>query len=102
MSQNCSKEKTEHRTFLETIVQIEIVTSEPVQPLKLLRDPIIQSVALKIKGTDELTMADIANNTYIPKSNLSPIGQKLYDNVSGKNFVLNTPDFPQAHCCFGG
>ena len=31
----------------------------------------------------------------MPKSNLSIIGQKLYDCISGKNFVLNTPDFPQ-------
>ena len=81
--------------FLETITYIAYSPEVILQPLKLLRDPIVQSVALKVKGTDDLTMEDIGNNTYLPKSNLSPIAQKLYDNVAGQKFVLNTPDFPQ-------
>jgi hypothetical protein len=39
-------------------------------------------------------MDDIATGAYMPKANLPPIGQKLYDCISGKKFVLNTPDFP--------
>jgi hypothetical protein len=39
-------------------------------------------------------MDDIASGTYVPKANLSLTSQKLYDCISGKNFVLNTPDFP--------
>jgi hypothetical protein len=39
-------------------------------------------------------MYDIAANTVLPKANLTAMGQKLYANISGENFVLNTPDFP--------
>lgn len=83
------------REFLEGIKTIDFAPQHFIKPLKLLRDPVVQPVALKVKGTAELTMDDIANNSYVPKSNLSPIGQKLYDNISGHKFVLNTPDFPQ-------
>jgi hypothetical protein len=31
----------------------------------------------------------------MPKENLPPIGQKLYDCIAGKEFKLNTPDFPE-------
>jgi predicted metal-dependent enzyme (double-stranded beta helix superfamily) len=65
-----------------------------MKPMKLLKDPITRSVPLLIKNTDELTMSDIANNTYLPKSHLSPVAQQLYDCISGKSFVLNGSDFP--------
>lgn len=62
--------------------------------LNLLRDPIVGSVPLKVKNTNDLTMYDIAANTVLPKANLTSINQKLYSNISGENFILNTPDFP--------
>jgi hypothetical protein len=89
------EEKAAYRSYLEGL---ETITFGPnpsaITPLRLLRDPIVLPAPLKVKGTDDVTMEDIAQNTYLPKANLSPIGQKLYDNVSGKNFLLDTPDFP--------
>jgi hypothetical protein len=65
-----------------------------IQPLRLLRDPVQQTVPLKVKGMDELTMKDIAASAFMPKANLNSIGQKLYENVAGKKFTLNDEDFP--------
>jgi hypothetical protein len=39
-------------------------------------------------------MNDIGQGNFLPKSNLSQMGQQLYDCVSGKNFVLDDEDFP--------
>lgn len=65
-----------------------------IQPLRLLRDPVQNTVPLIVKGMDELTMTDVASAAYMPKANLNNIGQKLYENVAGKKFVLNDDDFP--------
>lgn len=78
--------------FLETLVAVHFTTA---QPRKLLRDPITRSVPLRIKHTDELTMSDVASGAYLPNANLSPISQKLYTCISGKQFVLDAPDFPE-------
>ena len=43
-----------------------------------------------VKGTNELTMEDVASNLYLPNSNLSSAAQILYECVSGEKFVLNT------------
>jgi hypothetical protein len=83
------------RTFLESIEGINVQQKDWINAIKLLRDPIVLPVPLKVKSTDELTMMDITTNEFLPKANLSAIGQKLYDNVSGKNFVLDDSDFPQ-------
>jgi hypothetical protein len=39
-------------------------------------------------------MSDIASSSFMPKANLSLISQKLYDCISGKNFILDDADFP--------
>lgn len=91
-----SKEKYhEIKLFLETITKINIDdVSESLEPLKIIRDPITTLIPLKVKRTDELSMDDIASNSYMPKSFLSTVGQKLFDCVSGENFILDTDDFP--------
>jgi hypothetical protein len=89
------KAKKAMRDFLESITDIQFEPREGIKPLKLLRDPIVLPVPLCIKDTDALTMMDIAQNKFLPKANLSPIAQKLYDNIAGANFMVNTPDFPQ-------
>ena len=81
-----------NKAFLETLVLIDV--SEDVNPLRLLRDPITKTIPFKIKPTDDLSMDDSAKGTYLPSANLSTINQKLYNCVSGKSFVLDTPDFP--------
>lgn len=68
---------------------------QAVGPLRLLRDPILAAVPLVVKNTDELTMDDIAQNRVMPKANLPAIGQRLYDNVAGKRFILDDTSFPE-------
>jgi len=81
------------KQFLESITSI-LYSPDIIQPLRLLKDPITNKIPLKVKDTHELTMEHIASSAFMPKANLSHIGQKLYDCISGKQFVLNTPDFP--------
>lgn len=88
------------KAFLESMVAIHFIDKNcqdkhhHIKPIKLLRDPITQIIPLKVKNTDRLTMNDIAKGLFLPKSNLSPTSQILFDCVSGKNFVLDSPDFP--------
>jgi hypothetical protein len=83
------------KLFLESLVDVRIsLESTGIKPIRLLRDPITNTVPLWIKNTDELTMTDIAKANYMPKANLSSISQKLYDCMSGKNFILDDEDFP--------
>ena len=89
-SQDANWESRKH--FLETLVS---VSTENLQVRSVLRDPITRNVPLIVKNTEELTMDLVASGTYMPKANLSIIAQKLYDCISGKQFVLNTPDFPE-------
>ncbi|SOD90410.1 cupin domain-containing protein [Spirosoma fluviale] len=72
----------------------QVLVSHSVQPMRLLRDPVVGEVPLVVKNTDTLTMEDVAANRVMPKAALSTEGQKLYDIVAGQNFVLDTPDFP--------
>jgi hypothetical protein len=80
------------KLFLESLVTVKC---EGLQVTRLLRDPITRTVPLLVKDTDELTMESIASSTYLPKANLSIVAQKLYDCIAGKQFVLNSPDFPE-------
>ncbi len=81
-----------NKIFLESLKSIIIPNN--IEPITLLKNPIVNNVPLIIKNTNELTMDDIANNTYLPHSSLSQVAQSLYYCVSGNNFILNTPDFP--------
>jgi hypothetical protein len=79
------------KLFLESL---KFVNTYRIQIRYLLRDPVTKEIPLLVKNTDDLTMDNIALSKYMPKSNLSTISQKLYDCISGKKFILNTPDFP--------
>jgi hypothetical protein len=83
--------KTSNITLLENLI---LVTGVNLEISGLLRDPITANVPLLVKDTDDLNMTSIASGKYMPKPNLSQTSQKLYNCISGKNFVLNTPDFP--------
>ncbi len=80
------------KSYLESLSTI--IVDDNTQGLRLIRDPITQKVPMYVRDKDELTMDDVANNYYVPNSNLSIIGQKLYNCISGKKFELDTPDFP--------
>jgi hypothetical protein len=86
----------QNKKMLESL---KIIDYEPSTNIfKILKDPITQNIPMIVKDTDELTMSDIAKSTYLPKSNLSLISQKLFSCISGKKFVLNDdfPDFVKA------
>jgi len=84
-----SRENT--KLFLESLVK---VNTQNLQATTILRDPITKKVPLLVKNSDDLTMETIALGSYIPKANLSIMSQKLYDCIAGKQFIINTPDFP--------
>ncbi len=80
------------KLFLESLVS---VSAEHLHITRILRDPITRSIPLLVKNTEELTMDSLASGMYLPKANLSLTSQQLYDCISGKQFILNTPDFPE-------
>jgi hypothetical protein len=80
------------KLFLESLVSVKI---ENLHVTRLLRDPITRNVPLVVKSRDELTMDALASGLYLPKANLSLTSQKLYECIAGKQFALNTPDFPE-------
>ena len=80
------------RDFLSSLTQVDI--SEGVKALRLLRDPITMPIPMLIKASDTLTMNDVAEGKILPSASLTPVNKKLYECVSGKNFVLDDKDFP--------
>ncbi len=87
------KLKEANKIFLESLTTITI--SNTVNPIKLLKNPVTFKLPLLIKNTNELTMDDVASNSYLPHSSLSLVALSLYNCVSGEKFILNTPDFPE-------
>jgi quercetin dioxygenase-like cupin family protein len=82
------------REYLESLTKV--VFPDPyIMPMRLLRDPITDSVPLKVKDMNDLTMDDIAAGNYMPKSNLSVVSQKMYHCIAGEKFVLDNDDFPE-------
>ena len=81
-----------NKQFLESLSNIEI--NNNINCLKLLKDPVINKIPLVVKNSNDITIDDIAENIYMPKSFLSYNSCILYDSVCGNNFVLNTKDFP--------
>jgi hypothetical protein len=82
----------ENKRWLRNLVGIAITNG--TTPLRLLRDPITRSVPLLVQNTQHLTMDAVAKNESMPSANLSTTAQKLYNCIRGKQFTLNTPDFP--------
>ena len=86
------KQSESYKKFFESLSTIENTSN--IKPIKLLRDPIINPVPLKIKRIDELTMNDIAECKYMPNAFLTQTNQQLFNCISGKNFVLDDDYFP--------
>ena len=93
-----------NKTFIESMFKINIldqnvknIIGQPqpsIKVINILKDPITLKIPLIIRDTNHLSMHDIASLNYLPKSNLSAFAEKLYDCISGKNFVLDNSDFP--------
>ena len=86
------QEPESYKKFFESLSTIKNTSN--IKPIKLLRDPIINPVPLKIKRIDELTMSDIAEYKYMPNAFLTQTNQQLFNCISGKNFVLDDDYFP--------
>ena len=86
------QEPESYKKFFESLSTIKNISN--IKPIKLLRDPIINPVPLKIKRIDELTMSDIAECKYMPNAFLTNTNQQLFNCISGKNFVLDDDYFP--------
>ena len=84
---------TGEKPFLERLSKV-LINGTTMRILKIIKDPITRFIPFVIKDTDQLTMSDIASSKYLPKANLSPVSQRLYDCISGANFVLDDLDFP--------
>ena len=85
--------KSEDRINLEELTTVQY--NKYVSPLKLLRDPITAAVPLKVHNTAILTMDEIASGLIMQHANLSAVAQKLYNCISGPNFILDDPSFPE-------
>jgi len=83
--------RKENKLLLESLSHIDTTN---IHVIRITPDPITEKIPLIVKNTDDLSMDDIAKMTYMPKANLSLISQKLYDCISGKNFVLDDTSFP--------
>jgi len=86
-------EERNYKKILETFTTMEYDPTR-IQCIKLIKDPITKGIPLKVKNTNDLTMDDIASGSFLPHSNLSTISQKMYNCIAGKQFLLNTPEFP--------
>jgi hypothetical protein len=84
--------REKNKLFLESLGVLELEAN--IKILRILRDPVTGGLPLAVKDSSQLTMADVARGDIVPSANLSPMAQKLYNCISGKNFVLNDSDFP--------
>lgn len=81
-----------NKLYMESLTTV--TASASVKPIKLLRDPVTSKLPTIIKPTEELSMDAVAAGTYLPKANLPQKAQQLHDCIAGKQFTLDTPDFP--------
>jgi hypothetical protein len=81
-----------NKMFLESLVSIKLPVS--ILPLKLLKNPITTQLPVIVKGINDITMDDLASSEYLPSASLSTAGQSIYNCISGKKFILDSPDFP--------
>lgn len=80
------------KKFLESLTTI--LHGSELGLIRVIKDPVTAKIPLVVKQMDEITIADLATGAYMPIANLPPICQKLYNCIAGKNFQLDTPDFP--------
>lgn len=71
-----------------------VTTSRSGWPMRVLRDPIVNEVALEVRGTDRLTMNDVAYGRFLPQAALPAACRQLYDTIAGPLFELDADDFP--------
>lgn len=58
--------------------------------ITVFKDPITVDAAMVVKDMNDITMWDVANNAATVPANLPNVCQKLFENVGGRNFNLQT------------
>jgi predicted metal-dependent enzyme (double-stranded beta helix superfamily) len=61
----------------------------------LWKDPVTIELPMRVVPHDMITMDEMAYGRVTVPGGLTPTCQKLYDNVAGARFLLDTPDFPE-------
>ncbi len=81
--------------WINRVEKVEVISNDGTINIdKVWRDPITIEPPLYIMETDKITMTDVASINATVPDNLTTACQVLYGNISGTNFQLNTPDFP--------
>ena len=78
--------------YLGSIGKVETNTNAHIK--SVYRDPVVIDPAPYVVDRNYITMEDVARGTKTVVTELSKTCQRLYGTVSGKNFELDTPDFP--------
>ncbi|QFS51589.1 cysteine dioxygenase [Nostoc sphaeroides] len=76
---------------IKYVIFLGSINQESVQ---IWRDPVTIEPAIIVISNDEITMEFVANYEFTISANLTPECQKLYANIAGKEFILDTDDFP--------
>ncbi|MFL6863338.1 MAG: cysteine dioxygenase, partial [Allosphingosinicella sp.] len=79
--------------WIAAIEDIE-VDAEIAGFVDLWKDPVTIELPMRVVPHDAITMEDIAYGRVTVPASLTATCQKLYDNVAGAGFLLDTPDFP--------
>ncbi|HEX8157831.1 MAG TPA: cysteine dioxygenase family protein [Solirubrobacteraceae bacterium] len=77
--------------------QLDCVHVAPpiVQSADVWRDPVTTDPPMRIVPSNRITMSDVAECSVTVVENLTTACQRLYANVAGEQFVLDSPDFPE-------
>jgi hypothetical protein len=86
------KKEPDISRWLTDLQHFEI--SIPTRDIDIWRDPVTVDPPMRVVRHDAITMDDIAAGKLTVPASLTPVCQKLYDNVAGASFILDTPDFP--------
>lgn len=70
------------------------VTATIREPVDIWRDPVVADVPMAVVPHDRMTLDLMAEGETTVPGNLTPTCRQLYDNVAGRQFQLDTEDFP--------
>jgi len=74
--------------WLKQMSTVQLTASAKL--ITVFKDPITVNAAMAVKDMNDITMWDAANNVATVPANLPSVCQKLYENVGGRNFNLQT------------
>jgi predicted metal-dependent enzyme (double-stranded beta helix superfamily) len=81
--------------WIHNIKYVFFLGSINKKSVQIWRDPVTIEPPIIVISSDEITMEMIANYKFAISANLTSECQKLYANVAGKEFILDTDDFPK-------